>query len=84
LLFHASFSNPYPPLGDVVFFIGALGDVVFSMGVGVIGPGFSVMLADAVRLLLVDSPVMLALFSVMLADAVALFSIDLAGVALAA
>jgi hypothetical protein len=54
------------------------------MGVGVIGPGFSVMLADAVRLLLVDSPVMLALFSVMLADAVALFSIDLAGVALAA
>ena len=45
--------------------VDSLGDVVFSMGVGVIGPGFSVMLADAGALFSVDSPVMLALFSVM-------------------
>jgi len=60
----------------VVFFIGSLGDVVFSLGVGTIGPGFTVMLGDAVALFFVDSPVMLAFFSVMLADAVTLYSVD--------
>jgi len=39
----------------VVFFIGPLGDVVFSLGVGTIGPGFTVMLADAVELFSVDA-----------------------------
>jgi hypothetical protein len=68
----------------VAFFIGPLADVVFCLGVGTIGSGFTVMLPDAVALFSVDLPVMLALFPVMLPDAVALFSVDAVGVALAA